>query len=187
MIDEWKKAIVEALIFASNFPLTIDKIKEILKISKDETLKIIEDLRNDYNSNSRGIYIKKVANGFQFRTKSEYSSWIKQLRKVKPIKLSQPLIETLAMIAYKQPITRVEIEQIRGVNSETVIKTLLERKLIKILGRKQVPGRPFLFGTTDKFLEVFGLSSLNDLPVIENIDQLSDDSLRFFTDSKHQE
>jgi segregation and condensation protein B len=181
MNREDTKAVIEALIFASEVPLTIDKMREILKLPKGEIQKLLDELVSEYNSTLRGFYLRKVANGYQFRTKAEYSIWIQRLKRVKALRLSQPMMETLAMIAYKQPITRVEIEHLRGVDSEGVIKSLLDKRLITILGRKDVPGRPFLFGTTPKFLEVFGLENLKDLPPLEEIDQLKDGELNLFS------
>jgi len=180
MNREESKAIIEALIFASEAPLTVDKIKELLKLQKSEINFLLDELVTEYNSSVRGFYLRKVANGYQFRTKPEYAVWIQRLKKVKALRMSQPMMEVLAMIVYKQPITRVEIEYIRGVDSEGVIKSLLDKKLITILGRKDVPGRPFLFGTTVKFLEVFGLESLKDLPALDNIDQLQEGELSLF-------
>jgi segregation and condensation protein B len=181
MNREDTKAIIEALLFTAEVPLTLDKIREILKLPKGEIQTLLDELASEYNTMSRGFYLRKVANGYQLRTKPEYSTWIQRLKKVKALRLSQPMMETLAMIAYKQPITRVEIESIRGVDSEGVTKSLLEKRLITILGRKDVPGRPFLFGTTAKFLEVFGLASLKDLPSLENIDQLKEGELTLFS------
>jgi len=178
---EDRKAIIEALIFASEVPLTLEKIKEIMRLPKGEIQVLLEELISEYNTMSRGFYLRKVANGYQFRTKPEYSAWIQRLKKVKALRLSQPMLETLAMIAYKQPVTRVEIEHIRGVDSEAVIKSLLEKRIVTILGRKDVPGRPFLFGTTPKFLEVFGLASLSDLPPLDNIDQLKHGEMTLFS------
>ena len=180
MNREESKAVIEALIFASEAPLTVDKIKELLKLQKSEINVLLDELVTEYNSAVRGFYLRRVANGYQFRTKTEYAVWIQRLKKVKALRLSQPMMEVLAMIVYKQPITRVEIEYIRGVDSEGVIKSLLDKKLITILGRKDVPGRPFLFGTTAKFLEVFGLESLKDLPALDNIDQLQEGELSLF-------
>lgn len=184
MNREDTKAIVEALIFTSEIPLTPDKIKEILKLPKVEIQVLLDELTSEYNSMTRGFYLRKVANGYQFRTRPEYSVWIQRLKKVKALRLSQPMMETLAMIAYKQPVTRVEIEYIRGVDSDWVIKSLLEKMLITILGRKDVPGRPFLFGTTTKFLEVFGLANLKDLPPLEHFDQLKEGELNLFSTSQ---
>jgi segregation and condensation protein B len=181
MSTEDTKSIIEALIFTSDVPLTIDKMKEILKLPRGELQILLDELVSEYNSMIRGFYLKKVANGYQFRTRPEYSSWIKRLKKVKSLRLSQPMLETLAMIAYKQPVTRIEIEYIRGVDSEGIIKSLLEKRLITILGRKDVPGRPFLFGTTAKFLEVFGLATIKDLPPLENIEQLKEGEMTLFS------
>jgi segregation and condensation protein B len=168
------KPIVEALIFASDTPLTIDKIKQILEtVSKKEIQEVIQDLQAEYDTQNRGFNLKEVASGYQFRTHPSYSQWLKKLKKSKAIRLTQPTLETLAIIAYKQPITRLEIEKIRGVDSDGVIKTLLERKLITIAGRKDIPGKPFIFATTKAFLEVFGLESLSSLPSMQEIEELS--------------
>jgi len=134
----------------------------------------------EYRSPARGIFIREVAHGYQFCTKTEYASWMQKFRKSKPYHLSQPMLETLAIVTYKQPITKAEIEVVRGVDCTGVMRSLLEKKLIAILGRKDVIGRPFLYGTTSKFLEVFGLENLANLPPIEKIDQLKDSELPLF-------
>ncbi len=167
------KPLVEALIFASDIPLTVDKIKQILEsVSKKEIQESILELQNDCETHNRGFQLKEVANGLQFRTKPAHAPWLKKLKKVKSLRLTQPTLETLAIIAYKQPITRLEIEKIRGVDSDGVIKTLLERKLVYIAGRKDIPGKPFLFATTKTFLEVFSLENLSSLPSIKEIQDL---------------
>jgi len=178
---ESTKSILECLIFTSETPLTLDKIKGILEdIPKKELKQLIEELMQEYQDLKRGIFIREVAHGYQFCTKSEYANWIQKLRKTKPYHLSQPTLETLAIIAYKQPLTKAEVEAIRGVDCAGVLKTLLERKLLTILGRKDVVGRPFLYGTTSKFLEVFGLENLASLPPMEEIGQLQDADFPLF-------
>jgi segregation and condensation protein B len=173
-----KKAIVESLIFASDTPLTIQKTRQILEnVPKKELQDIFEELKADYQNNSRGFYIQEVAGGYQFRSKPNYASWVKKLKKTRPFRLTLPTLETLAIVAYKQPITRAEIDKIRGVDSGGVIKALLERRLINIAGRKNVPGKPFIFVTTKKFLEVFGLEKLSVLPTIKELDELDDSKL----------
>lgn len=172
------KPIIEALIFASDIPITIDKIKSFLEnAAKRDIEAAIEELKNDYAAQSRGFYLKEVANGFQFRTQSAYAHWVKKLKKSKPLRLTQPTLETLAIIAYKQPITRIEIDKIRGVDSGGIIKTLLDKKFIYIAGRKNIPGKPFLFVTTKIFLEVFGLENLSSLPSIREIGELDNSQL----------
>jgi segregation and condensation protein B len=172
------KGLIEALIFASDAPLTADKIKQIIEnITKKEIEEIISDLHKDYEQPEHGFQLREVANGYQFRTKPAFASWLKRLKKTKPFRLTQPTLETLAIIAYKQPITRLEIEKIRGVDSGGVIKTLLEKKLICISGRKNIPGRPFLLSTTKTFLEIFGLENLSSLPSIKELEDLDDVNL----------
>jgi segregation and condensation protein B len=173
-----RKALIEALIFASDTPLTADKIKQVVEnVTKKEIEGIIAELQNEYEQQSRGFQIKEVANGYQFRTQPAFATWLKKLKKSKPFRLTQPTLETLAIIAYKQPITRLEIEKIRGVDTGGVIKTLLEKRLICIAGRKNVPGKPFLLGTTKAFLEIFSLENLSSLPAIKEVEDLDNAQL----------
>ena len=175
------KYIIECLIFTSDTPLTVEKIKAVLEDkSKKEIKVLIEELIQDYQNLDRGIFIREVANGFQFCTKSEYAHLIQKLRKTKPYSLTQPTLETLAIIAYRQPVTKAEIELVRGVDCGGVLRTLLEKKLIAIKGKKEVIGRPFLYATTSRFLEVFGLENLSSLPSIEEIKQLKDSDIPLF-------
>jgi segregation and condensation protein B len=180
MNKEEFKPIVDALIFASDTPLGIQKIKQIIEevsrkqVSAKDIREIIGEINRDNKAQQRGFYLQEVAGGYQFRTRPNYASWIKKLKKSKLFRLTQSTMETLAIIAYKQPITRAEIEKIRGVDSGGIIKNLLERNIIKVMGRKNIPGRPFLLGTTKKFLEMFGLEKLSDMPSLkefENLDQ----------------
>jgi len=178
---EKTKTIIECLIFTSETPLTLDKIRGVIEdIPKKELKELIEELMREYQDLNRGIFIREVAHGYQFCTRSEHANWIQKLRKTKPYHLSQPTLETLAIIAYKQPLTRAEVEAIRGVDCAGVMKTLLERKLLTMLGRKDVVGRPFLYGTTSKFLEIFGLENLASLPPMEEIGQLKDSDFPLF-------
>jgi segregation and condensation protein B len=173
-----RKALIEALIFASDTPLTADKIKQVVEnVTKKEIEGIIAELQNEYEQQSRGFQIKEVANGYQFRTQPAFATWLKKLKKSKPFRLTQPTLETLAIIAYKQPMTRLEIEKIRGVDTGGVIKTLLEKRLICIAGRKNVPGKPFLLGTTKAFLEIFSLENLSSLPAIKEVEDLDNAQL----------
>lgn len=175
------KSIIECLIFTSEIPLTVDKIKDVMEdLSKKEIKELIEELIQEYQNLERGIFIREVAYGYQFCTRPEYAQWIQKLRRSRPYHLSRPTLETLAIIAYKQPITRAEIETVRGVDCAGVLKSLLEKRLITILGRKDVIGRPFLYGTTSKFLEVFGLENLASLPAIEEVEQLKDSDFPLF-------
>ncbi len=165
-------AIIEALIFAAEVPLTLEKIREILDLPKKEIQGILDQLQAEYDMQSRGFTLVEVAEGWQFRTRPEYAHWVRKLKKTKTFALSQPALETLAVIAYRQPVMRSEIEKIRGVDSCGVLRTLLEKKLIKIFGRKDIPGRPLVYGTTRYFLEVFGLKDLTGLPTLKEIESL---------------
>lgn len=164
---------VESLIFSSEFPLKIEIIREILgEPDKGKIERVLEELNQEYQDPNHGFELVYVAEGYLFRTKSKYSEWIKKLRKTRAPRLSRSSMEVLAIIAYKQPIMRAEVEAIRGVDSVSVLKTLLERRLIRILGRKDVPGRPMVYGTTREFLHFFGLRNLSDLPTLREIEEL---------------
>ena len=169
-INEIKK-VIEALLFVSDRPLLTREIKHIVKedLPENSTLEdIIKELQIEYQQLNRAYELKFVADGWTFATKPEYAPWIKILLKDKTtLKLSPSAMEVLAIIAYKQPITRAEIDSIRGVDSGGVMDTLLDRKLIKIVGKKETIGKPMLYGTTQEFLRHFGLSHLSELPVIE--------------------
>ncbi len=167
------KPILEALIFASDTPLTVDKMKQILEsVPRKEIDAAIGELQREYQDQNRAFQLKEVANGYQFRTQPAFSPWLKKLKKTKPFRLTQPTLETLAIIAYRQPITKMEIEKIRGVDSSGIVKTLLDKKLITLAGKKDVPGKPFLFATTKTFLEVFSLENLSSLPTLKDIEDL---------------
>lgn len=166
MEREEVKRIIEAMLFATDKPLSTDQAKEVLGDVETEIIKSsISELEAEYESEKRSFRIIEVAGGFQMSTDSQYAPWLKKLYKQdKPDKLSAPALETLAIVAYRQPVTRTDIEFIRGVNVDGMVKSLLERGLIKIRGRKDSIGRPFVYGTTREFLECFGLNSLEDLP-----------------------
>jgi len=170
MNKKFIKDIIETLIFITDKPLSVSKIVELIDIPEvnEELVKeLIKELQTEYLSRS-AIEIREVAEGYQMATKPEFSEYVRRLYRDRTLlRLSPAAIETLAIIAYKQPITKAEIEEIRGVDSTTVLETLLERRLIKIVGKKEVVGRPLLYGTTQEFLKYFGISSLNDLPPIE--------------------
>jgi segregation and condensation protein B len=167
------KAIVEALIFASPEPITLKTLAKLLDSEpKEDIAAAIEALRQDYDRPG-GLQMVDVAGGFQIVTRPELNEWVRRLFHERTTsKLSVPSLETLAVIAYKQPVTSPEIAEIRGVNTAGVVGTLIERKLVKIVGRKQVVGRPFLYGTTREFLTRFGLNDLSDLPKVEDMSEL---------------
>jgi segregation and condensation protein B len=171
--SQWK-AIIESLIFVSESPLSLDQIKEVLggEVSKKEIQRLLFELQEDCEHARRGVTLVEVAEGFQFRTRPQHAEWIKKLKKTKPVALSRPALETLAIVAYKQPILRSDVEKIRGVDSGGVLRTLLERKLIRILGKKDVPGKPLVYGTSKQFLEMFGLKDLSSLPTLKDLEGL---------------
>ncbi len=165
------RAAVEAMLFASEKPLLIEQVKKVLdNMPADQVRRIIEELKADYESDSRGIRIFEVAGGFQMIANPAFAPFLKKLFKgpQSADKLSKSGTETLAIIAYKQPLSKLEIEALRQVNVDGVIQTLLDRGLIRVVGRKKTPGRPKVYGTTRQFLEYFGLKSLEELPKIEN-------------------
>ena len=174
------RAIIESLLFVSEVPLNLVKIKGLLSMyTHGEITEALEDLRREYAGDEHGFYLAEVGRGYQFRSKPEYGEWIRNLKKITPTRLSQAALETLAIIAYKQPILRAEIEAIRGVDVGGLLRLLLEKKLIKILGRKDVPGRPIIYGTSQKFLEFFGLKDISSLPTLQEMGGLTDPSTAF--------
>lgn len=175
MSQDAAKSVIEALIFSSEKPLPIEQIKKVLdNLETTQVRAIIDELKLEYETQSRGIRIVEIAGGFQMITATEYAPFLKKLYKQPRVERpSKPALETLAIIAYKQPVTKLEIESLRSVNIDGVIATLVERGLIRIVGRKKAPGRPFVFGTTRQFLEHFGLKSLEELPKIENFGKLA--------------
>lgn len=169
------RAVIEALLFASDIPLSPDKIGEILGGADRATiLETIRDIEGEYEKRPGGIILEEAAGGFQFRTRTELGEWVRKMKGIKPALLSQAALETLAIVAYRQPLTRAEIEKVRGVDVGGVLKNLLERKLVRILGRKNVPGKPMIYGTTKKFLEVFSLNDLSDLPTLREMTELQE-------------
>ena len=165
------KNIIEALIFASDGPITIGQLASIIEVEKNEVEEALQVLMKDLED--RSLILKKVSGGYEFATRPEYSRWIKKMfvGKAKS-RLTRAALETLAIIAFKQPISRVEVSAIRGVNSDGVIRGLLERKLISISGRAEGPGRPLLFVTTKEFLRYFGINEISDLPKPKEIEAL---------------
>jgi segregation and condensation protein B len=163
------RAIVEALVFAAPQPLTPREIGRVLQgVPKEDWQQALEELREDYARDERGLQLIEIAGGWQITTRPEYNDWVRELLDPKtPTRLSIQALETLSVIAYRQPVTLPEIIELRGVRSQGVVKTLLEKRLIRITGRKEVVGRPMLYGTTKQFLLHFGLKDLEELPQIE--------------------
>jgi len=163
------KAIIENILLAADQPVSVTQLKNLLgdEVEKVSFKAVLEELIDEYNS--RNLQILQVAEGYQLCTRHDYSDWVRKFLKFdKTTKLSQPSLDTLAIIAYKQPLTKAEVEEIRGVDSSGVVRTLLEKKVISPGGRKKVPGRPIMYRTTRKFLEYFGLRDLSDLPTLED-------------------
>jgi len=162
------KPILEGILFISDSPVKLDTLSEILhEWDREALLDGIHLIKREYEEDSRGLELLEVAGGYQFRTKPQWAQWVNRLKKTKPVKLSQSALETLAIIAYQQPVIRPTIEVIRGVDSGWVIRSLLEKGLIRIVGRKEIPGRPLIYGTTKTFLELFNLNTLSDLPTLK--------------------
>ena len=171
MEEERLKAILESLLFAAGEPVPLARLTAVLdNVPRDEIKKALGEMALGYGP--RGVVLEEVAGGYQLRTPKEHALYVRKLLASKPPRLSRPLLETLAIVAYRQPITRPEIEQLRGVDSGGVLDTLLERRLIKISGRKEAPGRPIVYATSTEFLEVFGLRDLDGLPDLEEFKEL---------------
>jgi segregation and condensation protein B len=170
------KHIIESLLFVAEEPLTVDRLKRILTQAETADIRsAAAELATEYEQRGGGFYLDEVAGGYQIRTRPEYTEWIKKLIQPKPLRLSKPALETLVIIAYKQPIIRSDVEHVRGVDCGGVLRVLLERKLIRVLGRKEIAGRPLIYATTKRFLEVFDLKSLKDLPTPKEIEELGVD------------
>lgn len=173
-IEEYLKGLVEAILFSSDKPQTDKDVARAARLDKGRVKELIEQLILD--TQHRGVRLVAVADGYAFRTNPAYSAYVREFLAQRPVRLSRAQLETLAIIAYRQPLTRPEVDDIRGVDSGAVIKLLLERELIRVLGKKDEPGRPMIYGTTNQFLELFSLGSLRDLPTLREFTELSDDS-----------
>lgn len=174
MEDHQLKSAIEALLFVSGNPLSVDRLKGIFEEATAEQVEAqLQALRQEFDDRGAGIMLAEVAGGYQFATRSENAAWIRKFKSIKvSSKLSKPALETLAIVAYKQPITRSEVEAIRGVNIGGIMRNLMERRLVKILGKKDVPGKPMLYGTTLEFLQYFGLKDLSALPTLREFQEL---------------
>lgn len=168
-----KRQVLEALLLASGEPVTAQRLAHVVgETTAAEVRELLAHLEAEYVESGRGFRIEEVAGGFQLRTLPELAPWLQKLRPQPPLRLSRAALETLAIIAYKQPVTRAELEHVRGVDVGAVVASLLERKLVRIAGHREVPGRPMLYATSRRFLEVFGLASLSDLPTLREIEEL---------------
>jgi segregation and condensation protein B len=169
---EQKVGLLEALLLASGDPLPISRVEELLGCQKADVLALAETLKQSYAAENRGLELVNVSSKLQLRTKAIYAEYVRNLIAVKPRKLSQAALETLAVIAYQQPVVKSEVDKIRGVDVAPTIKTLLERRLVKILGYQPTVGQPALYGTTEDFLSIFGLTSLAELPSLRDLKAL---------------
>jgi len=178
--DTEAKRVIEAILFTASKPVTVPDLKRALSgMGASKIDQFVRELQSEYEREGRSFRIREIAGGFECATDPKYAPWIMKLELQKRAKnATQSALETLAILAYKQPVTRAEVEDLRGVDVSGVLNTLLEKNLIKIVGRKEVPGRPFLYGTTDRFLQHFGLKSLEDLPNISEIKALVENSVK---------
>ncbi|MFQ5850474.1 MAG: SMC-Scp complex subunit ScpB [Candidatus Binatia bacterium] len=168
------RSVVESLLFVSESAVTLDRLNVVVEgTERKEILSVIKELQSEYESEGRGFRLVEVAGGYQMRTPKENADWVRNLFRGRAARMSRATLETLAIVAYKQPITRSEIENIRGVAVEGVLSTLLERRLVRIVGRKDVPGRPFLYGTTREFLELFNLKDLTGLATLKEMEEMA--------------
>jgi len=182
------KSIIESLIFVSDAPLPFAKIRAVLEGVPTKNLgEILNEMIEEHQAREGGFFLEEVAMGYQFRTRTENAQWVKMLLQTKPQRLSKAALEILAIIAYNQPITRPQIESIRGVDSSSAVNALLERNLVRILGRKDAPGKPFLFGTTHEFLETFNLKDLSQLPTLKDISDLEEADFEGSADTSETE
>ena len=179
--DTQLKHLVEAIVFAADKPVTMQRLRQLTRIADAARLEqALEALDRDYAD--RGIALQRVSGGYQFRTNTTYSGWVQQLIAGRPVRLSRAQLETLAIVAYRQPITRPEIDEIRGVDSSATLRLLLDRSLIRVLGKREEVGRPMLYGTTGEFLDFFSLQDLRDLPTLREYSELTAESRQVMSD-----
>ncbi|MCB2225929.1 MAG: SMC-Scp complex subunit ScpB [Desulfarculaceae bacterium] len=168
------KRIVEALLFVSDSPLSLAQICQVMEAEDRAAVKeALDQLIEEYQQMERSFELVAVAGGFSFRTKPNLAYWLRKLRKQQVTRLSKAALETLAIVAYKQPVLKAEVERIRGVEVGGILRTLMEKGLIRVAGRKDLPGKPLIYSTTRRFLEVFDLQDLKDLPTVEELENLA--------------
>ena len=174
MNDSERRRIVEAIILGSQDPISAQAVAAVIPYCKPAKVKtLVAELNAEYIKHGRSFAIDEVAGGYQVRTNPEFASYLQQVQPQRPLRLSKAALETLAIIAYRQPVTRAEIEAVRGVDAGAVVRSLLDRKLVRMTGHKDVPGRPMLYGTTRRFLEVFGIEKIEDLPSLRQLEDLT--------------
>ena len=168
------RSIIESLFFVADGPLTIQRLGEVLEgVEREDLRSTLDELQAELENGRRGLRLVEVAGGYQLRTAKVNADWVKKFLGGRPARMGRATLETLAIIAYRQPITRAEIEAIRGVDVDGVINTLLDRSLIRAVARKDVPGRPFLYGTTPEFLQLFNLKDLTHLPTLKEMEEIT--------------
>ncbi|ADK84574.1 chromosome segregation and condensation protein, ScpB [Desulfarculus baarsii DSM 2075] len=168
------KCIIEGMLFVAEAPLSLEQLAQALEpTSREDIQTAIDQLRAEYQAMGRAFDLAQVAGGHIFRTRPELAPWLGRLRRTQASRLSRAALETLAIVAYKQPVMKVEIERIRGVEVGGVLRMLMERNLVRVAGRRDLPGRPLVYATTKRFLEFFDLKDLSELPTLEEIDKLS--------------
>jgi segregation and condensation protein B len=170
------KPLLEALLFGADGPVRIERLTEVLAAERAAVAAALDELAADYLAQPRGFFLQETAGAYQLRTRPEYADYLRRLGRSRAFRFSRPALETLAIIAYRQPVTRTEIEYLRGVDSGSVLKTLLDKHLVRILGRKDVPGKPAIYGTSREFLELFGLPDLAALPTLKEFSELAADA-----------
>ena len=170
-------AALEAILFSTGEVITIEQIVSVFEVTEDEAKIALEELANNISERNGGVELLKVNKGYQLRTKPEFAEIILKLREQKPRKLSNASLETLAVVAYRQPVTKHDIDTIRGVDVGPTLKTLLERELVEVIGHKPSVGNPSLYATTDKFLELFGINSLSELPNLREVREIEENEL----------
>lgn len=176
MDKEQQRRIVEAVILASPEPIAPARIAGVLPdCNPSQVRALVQELNQEYAEQRRAFEIWEIAGGYQLRSLPEFAPYLKQIQTTRPLRLSQAALETLAVVAYRQPVTRAEIEHIRGVDAGAVLRSLLDRHLLRIAGHREVPGRPMVYATSRRFLEVFGLAKLGDLPSLRALEELAPD------------
>ncbi|MCU0683992.1 MAG: SMC-Scp complex subunit ScpB, partial [Polyangiaceae bacterium] len=179
VVREHLRGLLEALLFLTSEPMSVAQLAGLAQADRKVVRELLGEMHAFYRP--RGLRLDEIAGGWLFRTNPAYAPFLRELTGQKPVKMSRAQIETLAIVAYRQPVTRPEIDEVRGVDSGPVLKALLERDLVRIMGKKEEPGRPLLYGTTSQFLQFFSLNSLRDLPTLREFTELTDDSKQAFT------
>lgn len=176
------KPILEALLFAAPGPVRLEQLALAAEAEPARVSVLLAELSDEYRRSGRGFTLVELADGYQLRTRPEYAERIRRLHSSRPVRLSRAALEALAIVAYKQPVTRADIEYLRGVDSGGVVKSLLDKRLVRIVGKKDIPGRPLLYGTGREFLEFFGLRSLDELPTLKEFTELTAESENLLLD-----